>query len=206
MIFRLFTILTLCFFSYGFAVGQIGAPNLKDGQGKPQGFWYVQHEARMGEPPFTEFGSYDHGRKTGLWYKVDAEGSLVAVERYANNTLHGESKYFESGRLAVTGIYRGLNPAQDYDTIWVPDPVTGVEKPVVISTERGSLRHGLWRYYDTQTGRLAREEEYQVDDLIAKKVFGLTGEDSAYYRTRTSNLPHNRNPNARASAAGRLTR
>lgn len=186
--------------------GQAQTANGRDKQGQPHGFWYGQHEARMGEPAYTEFGSYDHGRKMGLWYKLDETGDVAAIERFANNTLNGESKYFESGKLATVGTYRGLNPDQEWDTLWVVHPVTGDENPVVVATERGSLKHGTWRYYDTQTGRLMREEEYQVDNLIGSKNFSLTGADSAYYRKRTAALPHNRHPNAKASTVSRLIR
>ncbi len=180
--------------------------NARDGKGRPHGFWYGQQEARMGEPAYTEFGTYDHGRKTGLWYKLDATGDLAAVERFANNTLNGESKYFEGGKLSTTGTYRGLNPDQEWDTLWVTDPISGYENRVIIATERGSLKHGTWRYYDVQTGRLKREEEYQVDELIGSKNFSLAASDSAYYHKRAAALPHNRHPNAKASTVSRLIR
>lgn len=169
--------------------------NQKDAKGKAHGTWYMQQPARMGEPASIEFGNYFHGRKTGVWYKMDGEGQLVAVERYRDDVLDGEVKYFEGGYLTCIGHYRGLNPRQKYDTIIVADPITGLEKLVSISTDRGALRHGLWRYYDPQTGRLIKEEEYQVDDLIHEKSFGLTREDSTYYEKRVRTLPHLKNAN-----------
>lgn len=171
--------------------------NQRDAKGRQHGPWYSLQPARMGEPSFSEFGSYDHGRKTGVWYRFDGESQLVSVEHYRNNVLDGEVKYFEAGQLTCIGHYRGLNPSQEYDTIIVTHPITGLEQLVPVRSDRGSLRHGLWRYYDAQTGRLIREEEYQVDDLVYQKSFALTKDDSLYYRKRSDALPHNRQPNAR---------
>lgn len=182
--------------------GAAPAPlNQKDARGKAHGTWYVQQPARMGEPAFIEFGNYDHGRKAGIWYKLDGEGQLIAMERYRDDVLDGEVKYFENGYLTCVGHYRGLNPRQKFDTIIVADPITGLEKLVSVSTDRGALRHGTWRYYDPQTGRLIKEEEYQVDDLIGEKTFGLTKEDSTYYQKRVRTLPHVKNGNQRTKRA-----
>lgn len=172
--------------------------NQVDKNGRPHGSWYATQPARMGEPLYTEFGTYEHGRKNGIWYKMDEGGELLAVEGFRNNVLHGNSKYFENGHLAAEGPFRGLNPDQEYDTIWVADPITGFEKQVSVSTERGSLKHGLWRFYDPQSGRLIREAEYQVDDLISEKKFTVTKADSAYYERRNQKLPHVVHPNAKA--------
>jgi antitoxin component YwqK of YwqJK toxin-antitoxin module len=131
---------------------------------------------------------------------MDENGDLLAVERYRNNVLDGESKYYERGRLAIVGNYRGLNPDHAFDTLYVMDPISGAEKPVVVATERGSLRHGLWRYYDPERGRLLREEEYQVDELIRHKEFAVAGSDSARLNARIRQLPHVHNPRAQAPA------
>lgn len=172
--------------------------NQRDKAGKPHGMWYVQQIARMGEPAFVEWGSYEHGRKSGVWYQTDAEGEIKSVERFRNDVKDGDAQYFESGRLIAAGPYRGLNPAREYDTVVVTNAVTGEEKPVQVRTDRGSLRHGLWRFYDEQTGRLVREVEFQVDEIIYQRSFLLTKDDSVYYEQRIKRLPHVKNPNARA--------
>ncbi len=207
--FRKLLFLLAALFSAGTARAQSGVPsNLRDAQGRPDGFWYQHHEARMSDPSYTDFGTYRHGRKTGLWYTLDPDGNIAAIETFRYNTLHGECKYFENGKLWVTGTYRGLNPEQPYDTLIVIDPVTGAEKDVVVATERGSLRHGYWRYYDTNTGRLLRQEDYQIDELLSTKTFGVAAEDSAFYLQRTANLPHNKPlpVGSRRPEKGRLTR
>ncbi len=177
--------------------GGYTAVNLRDKAGKPHGMWYTQQAARMGEPAYAEWGTYDHGRKTGVWYQTDAEGEIKSAERFRGDVKDGEAKYFIGGRLIAVGPYRGLNPAREYDTVLVTNAVTGEEKPVQVRTDRGSLRHGLWRFYDEQNGRLTREVEYQVDEVVYQRSFLLTREDSTYYEQRTKKLPHVRRPNAR---------
>lgn len=173
--------------------------NARDKAGKPHGMWYTLQAARMGEPASAEWGTYDHGLKTGMWYQTDAEGEIKTIERFRNDVKDGEAKYFQGGRLIAVGPYRGLNPAREYDTVLVTNAVTGEEKPVRVRTDRGSLRHGLWRFYDEQTGRLNREVEFQVDEVVYQKTFLLTREDSSYYQRYTQKLPHVKRPNARAS-------
>ncbi len=175
--------------------------NQRDKDGKPQGFWYIRHPERMGDPPYTEFGTYDHGRKFGVWHVLSSDGSLMASQRYKANALDGESRYYENGRLTTVGNYRGLNPDQPFDTIWVVHPVTGAERKVVISTDRGATRHGIWLYYDPESGRPTLEEEYQVDELIRTRNMGVAKEDSAAFLQKVGKLPHNRGlPPARVKA------
>lgn len=174
------------------ARAQASEPNLnrKDAQGKPDGLWYIYESARMGEPGKSEFGSYDHGNKTGLWYAADNRGNIVSIESYKYNQRDGEAQYFEHGQLVCAGQYKGLNPNYEIDTVLVVHPTTGDERLVYIPTERGSVRHGRWRYYDELTGRLIREENYQVDELIFRKDFPVSPADSLYYSERNKRLPH----------------
>jgi len=166
--------------------------NQQDASGRKNGLWWETVAAVRGEPAYSAFGSYDHGLKIGPWYRINEVGDLDAIENYRFNVLNGEVKYFEQGRLVCVGHYRGLNPSQAYDTILVVHPVTGEEKLVSVPTERGALRHGLWQYYDQATGRLTREEEYQVDERISSRTFEIAPRDSAYYRQREKLMPHNR--------------
>lgn len=166
--------------------------NKFDASGNRQGLWLLQFPAAMGEPAYSAWGNYYRGRKMGIWYRMDADYEITAIENYKNNTLDGEAKYFDNGRLVCVGHYRGLNPEQLLDTVAVLDPVTGLETLRSISTERGSLRHGIWRFYDPKNGRMVREEEYQVDSLIYKKEFLMSSADSAYYKRREQGMPHNK--------------
>jgi hypothetical protein len=172
--------------------------NKLDAQGKKHGMWMIKQEARMGEPAHSEFGTYSHGRKFGQWYRMNADGEVVAMEHFRNNTLDGEVKYFEEGRLTAVGNYRGLNQDRTTDTIMVEHPLTGEQSLVAVSTERGSLRHGKWRFYDAESGRLIKEEEYQVDNLISSRDFTMSHQDSLYYYHRAAKLPHNKKKPAKA--------
>ncbi len=145
--------------------------NLLDAAGRRTGLWLIAHDERMGEEAYYEFGNYDAGRKTGLWYKVDPQESLLAIENYRNDVLHGEVKYFDHGLLVCIGHYRGLNQANLFDTIAVKDPVTDTFIQRIIPSDHGSLKHGAWKYYDEETGKLVKEEEYQVDNLIYHKEY-----------------------------------
>ncbi len=165
--------------------------NQRDKNGKRHGLWWEQFAANRGEVAYTAFGSYDQGLKIGPWYRINEIGDLVAIEHYRFDVLHGEVKFFEQGALVCVGHYRGLNPSQSHDTILVVHPVTGEEKLVSVPSARGSVRHGIWRYYDGRSGRLIREDDYQVDELLHSKTFGLTQADSAYYQLREKNMPHN---------------
>ncbi|HLO72107.1 MAG TPA: hypothetical protein VK167_14605 [Flavipsychrobacter sp.] len=169
-----------------------GDVNKKDSKGKPDGMWVLSAPPRMGEPGFTEFGLYDHGHKAGIWYKMDGAGQLTSSETFRNNVLDGEAKYYENGRLTCIGYYRGLNPQYPFDTFYVTDPETHKEIRRIIPTERSSLKHGTWRFYDADNGRLMREEDYQIDELVYHKDYPYTKEDSLKYAKRATQLPHNK--------------
>lgn len=167
--------------------------NQLDVQGKRNGKWWISQPAVKGDPAVTEFGSYDHGRRYGVWYKLDENGDLLSIETYRNDWLDGEAKYFEKGALYCVGHYRGLNTNQRYDTIVVMNPITHDEYYKAIETDRGSVRHGIWRYFDPLSGYLVKEEEYQVDELIYKKEFEISPKsDSTYRQSHIQNLPHNK--------------
>jgi hypothetical protein len=165
--------------------------NQTDEKGRPQGQWVNKYPARMGEDAYAEWGSYDHGVKWGAWYKFDGDAQVTAIEHYRAGVLDGEAKYFEQGALTVIGHYRGLNPEYKYDTIYVTDPTTDTEVRRIVSTERGTLKHGTWRFYDPRTGRLVRELEYQLDEVVASQEFAVAPVDSAWYKRREAAMPHN---------------
>jgi hypothetical protein len=163
--------------------------NQADAAGKRTGLWLIRHEEHMGDAPYFEFGHYDIGRKTGPWYKVDEEESLLAMENFRNDVLNGEVQYYNHGILVCIGHYRGLNNTNLFDTIPVIDPVTDTFVQRVIPADHGTLRHGVWKYYDENTGKLIKEEEYQVDSLIYRKEYVIKSGDAKEYE---KNLPHNK--------------
>lgn len=164
--------------------------NRVDGKGARHGKWLLNQPGRMGEASFSEFGTYDHGTKMGQWYKLDNEGDLMAIETFKGNVLDGEVKYYDKGKLTTIGYYLSLNPANDFDTFYVVDPITDVEVRRIIPTDKRTIRHGTWRFYDTENGRLVREEDYQADELVFHKDYEMSKADSLYYAKRQTKLPH----------------
>jgi len=167
--------------------------NQKDAQGKPDGIWYFTTPGGHGETATTEFGSYDHGLKTGTWYKADHHGEITAIETYKYDVKDGDAKYFENGVLVCAGKYKGLNQSYKVDTLLVTHPITLETNVVYIPTDRKSVLQGTWRFYDPLSGRLIREEEYQADELIDKHEYPLSHSDSLYYSQRNQRLPHMKN-------------
>ncbi|GAA4448654.1 hypothetical protein [Rurimicrobium arvi] len=165
--------------------------NQYDGNGKQDGLWYVSNPGGKGEPGTSILGNYDHGEKTGTWYISTDHGDMISIENFRHNVRDGEVQYFEGGRLTTVGHYRGLNPKVALDSFMLTDPITGEEKLMVVPTERGSVRHGIWRFYDDMSGKLVREEQYQMDELIASHEFRYSSADSSFYEQRNKHLPHN---------------
>lgn len=194
---RYFSILIILL---GFACNSIAQSKLKPPKkstinkysrsGKRHGMWVNIKKEKLGEPAYTEFGKYIEGKKYGIWYKLDKKGDIVAKETYRNDVLDGEVKLYENGRLSCVGVYRGLNPTQQYDSIVIEDPITGVQQLVGIASEMGTVKHGMWYFYDTETGRMNREEEYQIDVMIHAKDYPYSKSDSLFYNKRNSGLPH----------------
>lgn len=175
--------------------------NRIDTRNRKQGLWFYDHEARMGESRYYEYGSYQDDKKMGVWTKLDADQRLLSTETFSRGQLNGVSQYYEGGRLVCVGNYRGLYAAGKYDSIWVTDPVTLEDNLVAVPTELGYTKHGVWRYYDPNTGQLTREEEYQVDNLIRQQEFShYTHADSLVIKKRMDNLPHNKKVYARPPA------
>ncbi len=152
--------------------------NQFDEEGERHGMWLNKVDVKRGEPAYNEFGNYIHGDKTGPWYKLNHINDLIAIENYKFNVLDGEVKYYTKGVLTCIGTYKGLNPSREIDTIVVEDPVTGRQELATVRSERGTVRHGTWRFFDEQSGSLKRIEVYQVDDLIYHKDITRTPVDS----------------------------
>lgn len=164
--------------------------NQKDSKGRKQGTWVNNMPQLKGEPAYSEFGSYHDGLKSGLWYKMNIGGDLFAIENYTKDVLDGEVKYFTKGQITCIGLYRGLNPDVEVDTIVVVEPVTGEQILVAVQADRGTVRHGTWRFFDEMTGRMTKIEEYQIDSMIYEEYFVMSKADSLYYEKRNKNLPH----------------
>lgn len=166
--------------------------NQVDRNGSRQGTWYVKTEALRGEPAIISTGYYYDNRKFGTWYNFDTEWRPISILKYSKGVLNGEAQYFENGKLVCIGNWRGLNPDVTHDTIWVYDPRTDYESEVVVPTEQGTMKHGIWKYYNPDTGQLIKEEEFQVGESI--RVIEYTPTiymDERKRKDYESRLPHN---------------
>ena len=164
--------------------------NQRDANGKRTGPWWITEPAHMGEPSRAEFGHFDNDVKAGKWYSINEEGDITAIESYKNGVLDGEVKYYYKGMLTCVGHYRGFKSQQEVDSIVVVNPDTHEEMLRAIYAEKGTMRHGTWNFYDEHSGKLLKEEEYQMDNLIYSKNF-VSKEDSAKNQKIIEAMPHN---------------
>jgi len=169
--------------------------NKTDKYHQKQGLWYIKKEELRGEPAYTTFGNYEDNKKQGLWYKLDKDGQLISIENFRNGLLNGNAQYYENGHLSVIGNYRSLEQNKQLDSIWVTDPITLYDTLVVIPSETGFVKHGLWRYYNPLTGQLISEETYQIDQLLKKVDYSsVSNLDSTFIKKRIESMPHNKYP------------
>jgi hypothetical protein len=135
--------------------------------GKREGPWLNRVEALRGEPGFEEEGSYQKGRKEGEWRLYSLQGDLMAIENYRWGLKDGTCRYFTSdGSLKSEQGWKALDPDKEFDTVDVEDPDhPDTYKQVAIRNEGASIKHGLWRYYNTRTGMIIQEQAYQLGKL-----------------------------------------
>ncbi|NLR62872.1 hypothetical protein HGH92_01015 [Chitinophaga varians] len=181
----------------GYAQGQAGQPpkqarNQKDAQQRKQGYWIEQVEELRGEPGYIWEGNYKNGRKEGVWKKTSLGGNIIAEETYKNNVLDGYCKYFyPNGKRAEEGVYMATEIEGQKDTVMVVDPVSQQETPVVIVRQGNSVRNGVWKLYDEDTGKMAKAY-YKRGELVTPEDMG---EDSTTVATppaapAPATLPH----------------
>jgi antitoxin component YwqK of YwqJK toxin-antitoxin module len=162
--------------------------NKLDELNRRQGKWLISYPELRGEDAYVEFGTYRDDRKINLWRRFTSRGQPIAVETYKKGRLDGEAKYYEDGRLFCIGNYYGLKEGDGWDTILVEDPITNIETPVRVKCEVGSVRHGLWTYYDPLSGKIKKIVEYHADQVIYEKEY-LTQKDSTLAKRRWKQLP-----------------
>lgn len=163
--------------------------NRTDGTGKRTGLWSIYYESRYGDDSYYEVGEFDNNKKQGSWKTYAKNGLLLKEVNYHNDFKHGETKFYEGGRLVCVGQFKALRTDVAYDTIFVEQPITNELKQKIIPTSLGSVRHGLWVYYKPPFNEIKRIEEYQFDDLIYEKDY-VTKSDSAVIQSRISKYPH----------------
>ena len=141
--------------------------NCIDQKDKKQGPWTHRYETVRGEPGYEEEGFYKDNRKEGEWRLFSLSGDLVGVENYKWGFKDGVCKYYSMhGDLRLEQSWKALNPDKEYDTLVVED-VDKLEsyRTVVVKNEGAALKHGPWKYYNTEDGSLTRTEVYVLGKM-----------------------------------------
>jgi antitoxin component YwqK of YwqJK toxin-antitoxin module len=145
--------------------------NKLDNKNRKWGKWLIVNKGGYGEEDFMELGSFDDDVRTGVWKSYTMNGTIISQEFFKQGNKSGEARYYDDGFLFCVGNYLALRSKYDYDTIMVEDPNTGMEKPVILKSDVGSVRHGFWTYYNTPTTDVKKVLEYQVDEVIYEKEY-----------------------------------
>lgn len=141
--------------------------NIIDAAGKKQGPWVVHVDPLRGEPGYEEEGYFVDNKKEGSWRRYSLTGDFIALENYKYGDKDGVSKYFDNiGDLIREESWHAYNPDAPYDTI----PVYGQNNDEIISYKvvkavPYSVKDGEWKWYDPQTGRIAKIERYDRGHL-----------------------------------------
>ncbi|MDB5193465.1 MAG: hypothetical protein JWQ96_3028 [Segetibacter sp.] len=131
-----------------------------------QGKWVIKVESLRGEPGYEEEGFYKDGKKEGTWRLYTSIGDLFAIERYRWGNKDGVSQYFSMAGLTREESWKAVNPENPYDTIEVPDPANPYKVQMkVVKINGTSVKHGTWKYYDVETGRINKIEKFFLDKI-----------------------------------------
>jgi hypothetical protein len=139
--------------------------------GRKQGPWVNRFETVRGEPGYEEEGWYVHNRKDGEWRLFSLMGDLVGIEFYKWGLKDSVCRYFNKhGELRLEQQWKAINPDKPFDTLMIEDPDKfDTYKAVIVKNEGASLRHGTWKYYDSETNTVARTETYILGALEKEK-------------------------------------
>ncbi|MDF2190122.1 hypothetical protein [Paraflavitalea sp. CAU 1676] len=138
---------------------------------RKQGPWVNRYETVRGEPGYEEEGWYVHNRKDGEWRLFSLQGDLVGVEFYKWGLKDSVCRYYNKhGELRLEQRWKAINPDKLYDTLMIEDPDKfDTYRAVIIKNEGASLRHGLWKYFDSETGMVSKTESYVLGELEKAK-------------------------------------
>lgn len=145
--------------------------NRVDQQGRKQGPWVLQVPELRGEPGFEEDGYFVNDKKEGRWVRYSLQGDKLAVENYRWGQKDGRCEYYNNVEdLVRVESWRAIDPKNPYDTIPVMDPANPnrILRFEVVKVESPSVKHGYWKYYDPNTGRVEKTEQWVLDKLKTK--------------------------------------
>ncbi len=140
--------------------------NCTDYNNLKQGKWVIHVEPLRGEAGYDLEGVYRDDKKEGPWRTYSMMGDLLAVENYRWGYKNGKSFYYNLYGLVREESWKAIDPKNPYDTIDVPDLNTDKVYRRVIKTDAYTVKNGVWKYYDPQTGLIQKTEEYQFDRLL----------------------------------------
>lgn len=145
--------------------------NRVDLQGRKQGPWVLQVPEVRGESGYEEDGYFVNDKKEGRWVRYSLQGDKLAVENYRWGQKDGRCQYYNNMEdLVREESWRAIDPKNPYDTIPVTDPANPnkIIRFEVVKVESPSVKHGFWRYYDPNTGRVEKTEQWVLDKLKVK--------------------------------------
>lgn len=145
--------------------------NRLDVIGRKQGPWVNRFETVRGEPGYEEEGWYVNNRKDGEWRLYSLMGDLVGIEYYKWGLKDSVCRYYNKhGALRLEQRWKAINPDKPYDTLVIEDPDKfDTYRTVIVKNEGASLRHGVWKYFDPETGTISRTESYTLGELDKKQ-------------------------------------
>ncbi len=141
--------------------------NIVNKAGLKQGKWVIRVDEVRGENGYEEEGLYKNDKKEGVWRQYNLVGDLIGVENYYKGGKDGIQQYYTYlGNLHRQESWRAYNPEAPYDTI--PVYGTGSNEIVeykIVKAEQYSVKHGEWKFFDPETGRITRSEKYDRGHL-----------------------------------------
>lgn len=150
--------------------------NRIDLKGRKQGPWLNHYDNVRGEPGYEEEGWYTHNHKEGEWKMFSLMGDLVGTENYKWGMKDGLCKYYTiHGQLRLEQSWRAFNPDKEYDTLEIEDPdKLDSYRTVIVKNEGAAVKHGVWKYYNAETGDLVRTETFVVGKLESPEKSATT--------------------------------
>ena len=141
--------------------------NIVDNAGLKQGKWVLHVDEIRGEPGYEEEGIFKDDKREGVWRQYNLVGDLIGVENYFKGGKDGIQQYYTYlGNLYREESWRAYNPDAPYDTIPVYGEGNGeIKEFKIVKAEQYSVKHGEWKYFDPETGRLTKSEKYDRGHL-----------------------------------------
>src|SRR5947209_5500319 len=145
--------------------------NRVDMKGLKQGPWVIRVEELRGNPGYEEEGYFVNDKREGRWVRYSLQGDKQAIENYRWGQKDGKCQYFNTAEdLIREESWLAANPKSPYDTIPVYDlnDATKILRYQIVKLDEASVKHGFWRYYDPQTGRIEKTEQYVLNRIKTK--------------------------------------